>query len=115
MRRRLPRPGDNCHLDQVFLTINGQRHYLWQAVDQDGYALDLLVQRRRDKLAAKKFIRTLLKGLTYGPRVIMTDKLASDSAATREILSSAEHRDHRSLRDRAEHSHQSTRQRERRM
>jgi putative transposase len=57
LRRQRPKPGDNRQLDQVLLPINGQRHDLWQAVDQDGHALDLLVQRRSDKLAAKKFIR----------------------------------------------------------
>jgi putative transposase len=103
--------GDNCHLDEVLLTINGPRHYLWQAVDQDGHALDLFAQRRRDKRAAKKFIRKRLKGLTYVPRVLMMDKLASYGAATREILSSAEHRQHRCLSNPAENPHQSTRQR----
>ena len=85
LRRRRPRPGDKWHLDKVFLTINGTRNYLWQAVDQDGQILDILVQRRRDRKAAKKFFRKLLKGLTYVPRVIITDKLASYGAAKREI------------------------------
>jgi putative transposase len=64
LRRRRPQPGDTWHLDEVFLTINKERHYLWRAVDQDGHVLDMLVQRRRDKKAAKKFFRKLLKGLT---------------------------------------------------
>ena len=64
-------------LDEVFLTINGERHYLWRAVDQDDNVLDILVQRRRNKQAAKKFFRKLLKGLQYVPRVIITDKLKS--------------------------------------
>jgi len=79
-------PGDKWHLDEVFLTIKGERHYLWRAVDQDGNVLDILVQRRRNKGAAKKFFRKLLKGLTYVPRVIVTDKLKSYGAAKREIL-----------------------------
>jgi putative transposase len=115
LRRRRPRPGDKWHLDEVFLTINQERHYLWRAVDQDGHVLDTLVQRRRDKKAAKKFFRKLLKGLTYVPRVIITDKLASYGAAKREILPSVEHRQHRYLNNRAENSHQPTRQRERTM
>ena len=86
LRRRRPRPGDKWHMDEVFLTIKGERHYLWRAVDQDGNVLDILVQRRRDKQAAKKFFRKLLKGLTYVPRVIITDKLKSYGAAKREIL-----------------------------
>jgi putative transposase len=106
LRRRQPRPGDKWHLDEVFLTINGQRHYLWRAVDQDGHVLDILVQRRRDKAAAKKFFRKLLKGLTYVPRVIITDKLPSYGAAKREILPGVEHRQHRYLNNRAENSRQ---------
>jgi putative transposase len=65
----------------MFLTIKGERRYLWRAVDQDGQVLDILVQRRRDKKAAKKFFRKLLKGLGYVPRVIITDQLKSYAAA----------------------------------
>src|ERR671927_751166 len=115
LRRRRPRPGDKWHLDEVFLAINGQRHYLWRAVDQDGRILDILVQSRRDKKAAKKFFRKLLKGLTYVPRVIITDKLKSYGAAKREILPGMEHRQHRYLNNRCENSHRPTCQRERRM
>jgi putative transposase len=113
--RRRPRPGDKWHMDEVFLTIHGERHYLWRAVDQDGNVLDILVQSRRNKKAAKKFFRKLLKGLLYVPRVIVTDKLKSYGAAKREILPGVEHRQHRYLNNRAENSHQPTRQRERRM
>jgi putative transposase len=115
LRRRRHRPGDKWHLDEVFLTIHCERHYLWRAVDHDGHVLDILVQRRRNKVAAKKFFRKLLKGMTYVPRVIITDKLKSYGAAKREILPSVEHRQHRYLNNRAENSHQPTRQRERRM
>jgi putative transposase len=115
LRRRRPRPGDKWYMDEVFLTINGERHYLWRAVDQDDNILDILVQRRRDKHAAKKFFRKLLKGLTYVPRVIITDQLKSYGAAKREILPSVEHRQSRYLNNRCENSHRPTRQRERRM
>jgi putative transposase len=115
LRRRRPRPGDKWHLDEVFLTISGERHYLWRAVDQDGHILEILVQSRRNKKAAKKFFRKLLKGVTYVPRVIITDKLKSYGAAKREILPGVEHRQHRYLNNCAENSHQPTRQRERRM
>src|SRR5215204_3709343 len=115
LRRRRPRPGDKWHLDEVFLTIKGESHYLWRAVDQEGHVLDILVQRRRDKRAAKKFFRKLLKGLSYVPRVIITDKLKSYAAAKRELLPSVEHRQHRYLNNRAENSRQPTRQRERRL
>src|SRR4030095_3525620 len=115
LHRRHPRPGDKWHLDEVVLTINGERHYLWRAVDQQGHVLDILVQRRRNKQAAKKFVRTPLKGLGYVPRVIITDKLKSYGAAKQEMLPGVEHRQHRYLNTRAENSHQPTRQRERRM
>src|SRR5438445_6420061 len=115
LRHRRPRPGDKWHLDEVVLTIHGERHYLWRAVDQDGNVLDILVQRRRDKKAAKKFFRKLLKSCQYVPRVIITDKLTSYGAAKREILPGVEHRQHRYLNNHAENSHQPTRQRERRM
>jgi hypothetical protein len=84
--------------------MNGERHYLWRAVDQDGNILDILVQRRRDKHAAKKFFRKLLKGLASVPRVIITDKLTSYGAAKREILPDVEHRQPRYLNNRAENS-----------
>src|SRR5437879_5401621 len=115
LKRRRAQPGDKWHLDEVFLTINGERHYLWRAVDQDDNVLDILVQSKRNKKAAKKFFRKLLKGLQYVPRVIITDKLASYSAAKKEIMPSVEHRQHKGLNNRAENSHQPTRQRERSM
>jgi len=115
LKHRRPQPGDKWHLDEVFLTINGKRHYLWRAVDQDDNVLDILVQSRRNKQAAKKFFRTLLKGLQYVPRVIITDKLKSYSAAKREILPGVEHRQSRYLNNRCENSHRPTRQREYRM
>jgi putative transposase len=77
LRRRRPRPGDKWHLDEVFLFIRGQWHYLWRAVDQDDNVLDILVQSRRNKKAAKKCFKKLHKGLQYVPRVVITDKLKS--------------------------------------
>src|SRR6267143_502175 len=113
LRRKSSRPGDRWHLDEVFLKINGRLHYLWRAVDQDGDVLDILVQSRRDKKAAKKFFRKLLKGLRYVPQVIITDKLKSYSAARAELMSSVEHHQHKYQNNRAENSHQPTRLRER--
>jgi putative transposase len=81
-KRRPPRPGDKWHLDEVFLTINGQRHYLWRAVDQDDNVLDILVQSRRNKKAAKKFFRKLLKGLQYVPRVITAFRYGGEITGT---------------------------------
>ena len=115
LRRRSPRPGDQWHLDEVFLKINGRLHYLWRAVDQDGDVLDILVQSRRDKKAAKNFFRKLLKGLRYVPRVIITDKLKSYSAAKAEVMPGVEHLQQKYQNNRAENSHQPTRLRERMM
>jgi len=112
---RRPQLGDKWHLDEVLLTIDGERHDLWRAVDQNGHVLDIWVQRRRDKKAAKKFFRKLLKGCRYVPRVIVTDQLKSSGAAKRELLLSVAHRPHRYLNNRAENSHQPTRRRARRM
>ena len=109
LRRKSPRPGDQWHLDEVFLRINGRFHYLWRAVDQEGDVLDILVQRRRDKKAAKKFFRKLLKGFRYVPRVMITDKLRSYSAAKAEVLPGVEHCQDRWQNNRAENSHQPTR------
>ena len=81
LRRRRPRPGDKWHLDEVFIRIRGELHYLWRAVDQNGVVLDVLVQKRRDGKAAKRFFKRLLKGLQYVPRVIVTDKLKSYAVA----------------------------------
>ena len=92
LRRRRARPGDKWHLDEVFITINGKRHYLWRAVDQHGDVLDILVTSRRDTRAATRFFRKLLTGLEYVPRVLVTDKLGSYGAARRRVLRSVEHR-----------------------
>ncbi|MDX3696548.1 IS6 family transposase [Streptomyces europaeiscabiei] len=112
LRRRRPRPGDKWHLNEVFIKINGEQKYLWRAVDQDG---NILVQSRRDKAAARRFFRRLLKTAGAVPRVVVTDKLRSYGAAHREVVPSVEHRSHKGLNKRAENSHQPTRQRERAM
>src|SRR3954451_17395669 len=115
IRHRLPRAGDKWHLDEVVLKIAGKKHWLWRAVDQDGIVLDALVQSRRDKQAAKRLLRKLLKRQMRPPRVMITDKLASYGAAKREIMPGVEHRQHKGLNNRAENSHQPTRGRERQM
>ena len=115
LRRRRPRPGDKWHLDEVFIRIQGELHYLWRAVDQDGVVLDILVQKRRDGGAAKRFFKRLLKRLQYVPRVLVTDKLGSYGVAQRELLPDVEHRKSRYLNNRAENSHRPTRRRERQM
>ena len=115
LKCRRPRPGNKWHLDEVFIRIRGKQHYLWRAVDQHGHVLDILVQSRRNAKAAKRFLRKLLKGLHYVPRVIITDKLRSYAAAKRGILPGVEHRQSRYLNNRIEVSHQTTRRRERHM
>jgi putative transposase len=115
IRRRLPQAGDKWHLDEVVLKIAGVKHWLWRAVDQTGIVLDVLVQSRRDKQAARRLLRKLLKKQMRPPRVMITDKLASYGAAKREIMPGIEHRQHKGLNNRAENSHQPTRRRERQM
>src|SRR6201989_2078072 len=113
IRRRAPQRGDKWHLDEVVITIAGKKHWLWRAVDQEGCVLDVLVQSRRDRKAAKRLFRKLLKKQARAPRVLITDKLRSYAAAKREIMPSVEHRQHKGLNNRAENSHQPTRRRER--
>lgn len=115
LRKKAPKRGDKWHLDEQCLIINGQRHWLWRAIDQDGYELDILVQPRRNTKAAVRFFKKLLKGLEYAPRVIITDKLRSYTAATKKILKSTEHRKHKGLNNRIEVAHQPTRLREKQM
>src|SRR5688500_17390352 len=115
IRRRLPCAGDKWHLDEVVIKIAGVKHWLWRAVDQTGMVLDVLVQRRRDKRAAKRLLRKLLKRQCRAPRVMVTDKLPSYGAAKREVMPGVEHRQHKGLNNRAENSHQPTRRRERQM
>jgi putative transposase len=115
LKRRQVRLGDTWHLDEVFITINGQRQYLWRAVDQDGDVLDILVQPRRDQGAAERFFRKLLKSQGTEPRWLVTDKLRSYGAAHRVVMPSVNHDTGRYANNRAEVSHQPTRQRERQM
>jgi putative transposase len=101
--------------DEVFVSINGQQQYLWRAVDQDGDVIDVLVQPRRDQRAAERFFRRLLHGQGKEPFRIVTDKLKSYSAAMRTVLCDVAHDTRLHANNRAEVSHQPTRQRERQM
>ena len=92
----------------MFVTINGERHYWWRAVDRDGKMLDILVQKRRNKHAALRFFRKLLKGWQYVPHTLVTDKLASYGAARREPISGVPHCQGSQQNNRAEVSHQPT-------
>src|SRR5271166_4390770 len=99
--------------DSLAFRTAGEKHWLWRAVDREGFVLDVLVQSRRDKKAAKRLFRKLLKKQGRAPRVLITDKLRSYGAAKREIMPGVEHRQHKGLNNRAENSHQPTRRRER--
>ncbi|SDQ15205.1 putative transposase [Pseudovibrio sp. Tun.PSC04-5.I4] len=117
--RRLPRkaPGndDIWHLDEVVVTIQGKRHYLWRAVDQNGYILDEILQKRRNTKAAKRLLTRLLKKQGGAPKRMITAKLRSYGAAKRKVMPDVEHRSHKGLNNRAENSHLPLRKRERAM
>jgi putative transposase len=113
LRERRPRPDDRWHLDEMFVSIGGRRMYLWRAVDAEGEVLDILVQPRRDKRAAMKLLRRLLKRQGAVPSTVTTDKLGSYRAALRDLgLANRQVTGGRSN-NRAENSHQPVRRRER--
>lgn len=113
IRRRRPRPSDRWHLDEVFLKIGGKTVYLWRAVDEEGEVLDILVQSKRDRKAALKFLRKLLKRQGYVPDAIVTDWLRSYGTALRNLGLTDRHVTGGRSNNRAEVSHQPTRRRER--
>jgi transposase-like protein len=115
LRRGRPRPDGRWHLDEVFVSINGRQLYVWRAVDSEGEVLDILVQPRRDRKAALKLMRKLLKRQGITPTVIVTDKLGSYSSALRELGVAQRHDTGRWKNNRAENSHQPLQQRKRRM
>ncbi len=92
-------------MDEVVISIGGRKHWLWRAVDQDGYVLDEIVQARRDTQAARRLLVRLLKKQSLTPKRIVTDKLRSYGAARREVMAAVEHRSHKGLNNRAENSH----------
>jgi putative transposase len=113
LRRKTPSRRDIWHLDEVVVTIAGKKHWLWRAVDQDGYVLDEILQSRRDTKTAKRLLRRLLRKQGGPPRRVITDKLGSYAAAQRQIMPDIEHRSHKGLNNRAENSHLPFRRRER--
>lgn len=112
LRRKRPNRDDIWHLDEVAITIAGERHWLWRAVDQDGYVLDEIVQNRRNAKAAKRLLTRLLKKQGVMPKRMITDKLRSFGAAKRHLMPDVEHRSHKGLNNRAENSHLPLRKRE---
>jgi putative transposase len=115
LRRKKPSREDIWYLDEVVISIGGQKHWLWRAVDQDGYVLDEIVQARRDTKAAKRLLVRLLKKQGLPPKRIITDKLRSYGTAKRDVMPSVEHRSHKGLNNRAENSHLPLLKRERTM
>src|SRR5258705_5531908 len=109
LRRRRPRPHSTWHLDEVFVKIDGRLVYLWRAVDAEGEVLDVLVQSKRDKRAALKLMRKLLKKLNCAPDKLVTDDLRSYGAACRDLRISHLHERGRWRNNRAANSHQPTR------
>jgi transposase-like protein len=108
-------PHDRWHLDEVVVSIGGQRRYMWRAVDSEGEVLDVLIQRRRDKTAAFKSLRKLLRTQGFSAAIIVTDKLGSYGAALRTIGFSDRHEQGLRANNRAENSHQPVRRHERKM
>ncbi len=115
LRRLRPRPDCRWHLDEVFVSIRGKKMYLWRAVDSEGEVLDILVQARRNKKAALKLMRKLLKKQGFVPDAFVTDKLPSYGAALGDLGLSKRHDFGGRKNNRAENSHLPVRQRERRM
>ena len=115
LRRRRPRPSDRWHLDEMVVRIAGRRMYLWRAVDHEGEILDMLVQRRRNKRAALRLMRKLLRKHGVAPKLVVTDKLRSYGAAFRELHLTCRHDQGLRKNNRAENSHQVVRRRERKM
>src|SRR5918912_2055663 len=115
LRHLHPKPSRCWHLEEMVARIAGETVYLWRAVDHEGEVLDVLVQRRRDKKAALKLMRKLLKTQGFVPAVVVTDKLRSYGAAFQEIGLSARHEQGWRQNNRAEVSHQPVRRRERKI
>jgi transposase-like protein len=112
LRRRRPRPDGRWHLDEIFVSIGGKRMYLWRAVDSEGEVLEILLQRRRNKRAALKLMRKLLKKQGFVPEEIVSDKLRSYGSALRVLGLSGRHVTSGRANNRAENSHQPVRRRE---
>jgi putative transposase len=115
LRRRRPRRSDRWHLDEMVVRVAGRRMYLWRAVDHEGEILDMLVQRRRDKRAALRLMRKLLRKQGVAPKLVVTDKLRSYGAAFRDLRLTCRHEQGLRMYNRAENSHQVVRRRQRKM
>src|ERR1700716_4082294 len=115
LRRSRSRPSNRWHLDEMVVRIAGKHMYLWRAVDHEGEILDMLVQRRRDKRAALRLMRKLLRKQGFAPKLLITDKLGSYGAALRHLHLACPHEQGIRKNNRAETSHQPVRRPERKM
>ena len=115
LRKRRQKPHTTWHLDEVYLKIDGRMVYLWRAVDAEGEVLDVLIQSKRNKHAALKLMRKLLKKYAFVPERLVTDDLRSYGAAAQDLGIEHRHQRGRWKNNRAENSHQPTRRRERKM
>jgi len=115
LRMKRPKPSSTWHIDEVFLKIAGKQQYLWRAVDDEGEVLEVLLQSRRNKLAALKFLRRAIKKHQTTPEVIVTDKWQASMSAVRDVVPGAENLVGKRLNNRIENSHQPTRRRERKL
>src|ERR1700680_5081353 len=115
LRRCRPRPSDRWHLDEMVVRIAGKRMYLWRAADHEGEVLDMLVQRRRDKWAAVRLMRKLLKKQGFTPKLLTTDKLGSYVSAFHHLRLTCRHEQGLRKNNRAENSHRVVRRREHKM
>ncbi|WP_339071785.1 IS6 family transposase [Methylovirgula sp. 4M-Z18] len=113
LRRKAPSRLDIWYLDEVVITVNGEKRYLWRAVDQEGYVLDEILQIQRNTKAARRLLTRLLRKQGRPPKRIVTDKLGSYSAARRKVMPNIDHWQHKGLNNRAENSHVPIRKRER--
>jgi len=111
VKRDRPCAADKWHLDEVVIPIQGVKYWLWRAVDANGDVLDILVQKHCNAKAARRFLESVIARFGQ-PRVIITDKLRSYSAAKADLAPGVEHRQHKGLNNRAEASHRHTRRRE---
>ena len=113
LRARRPKPNSAWHLDEMFVSIGGRKMYLWRAVDAEGEVLDILVQSKRDKRAATRLMRKLMRKYAMSPSILVTDRLPSYGAALAELGLSQMHVQGKRKNNRAESSHVPIRQRER--
>ena len=115
IRCRRSKPSRKWHLDEMSVELKAEAYWLWRAVDEHGQVLDILMQKRRDTKAAKRFFQKIIKKVGFAPSVVITDKLLSYQAGMRKLGLKPNHRQHKGLNNRAELSHQWTQLREKKM